>query len=41
MKAVSLVMKPRVEEKDEMQGMDTTQHGEDAYPDFSSDQSIA
>jgi ammonium transporter, Amt family len=41
MKGIGLVMKTRVEEKDEMQGMDITQHGEDAYPDFSSDQSIA
>jgi Amt family ammonium transporter len=41
MKGVGLVVKTRVEEKDEMQGLDITQHGEDAYPDFSSDQSIA
>jgi len=41
MKGVGMVMKTRVEEKDEMQGLDISQHGEDAYPDFSSDQTIA
>ncbi len=40
MKAVSLVIKVRVEEKDEMQGLDISQHGEEAYPDFSMDQTL-
>ena len=41
LKVVSLFTKLRVSEKDEEEGLDITQHGEDAYPDFSGDQSIA
>ncbi len=41
LKVVGLFTKLRVDEKEEEEGLDITQHGEDAYPDFSSDQSIA
>ena len=34
-KLISLVIKPRVEAADEMKGLDISQHGEEAYPDFS------
>ncbi|MCX7773862.1 MAG: ammonia channel protein, partial [Clostridia bacterium] len=40
LKVISLFTPLRVEEKDENDGLDVTQHGEDAYPDFSSEQGI-
>lgn len=41
LKVISLFTKLRVDEKDEEEGLDVTQHGEDAYPDFSADQGLA
>lgn len=41
LKVISLFMKLRVDANDEDEGLDITQHGEDAYPDFSGDQGIA
>ncbi|MCX8130402.1 MAG: ammonium transporter [Clostridia bacterium] len=41
LKVISVFTKLRVSEKDEEEGLDTAQHGEDAYPDFTADQSIA
>ncbi len=35
LKVLSLFMKLRATEKEEVDGLDVTQHGEDAYPDFS------
>lgn len=40
LKVVSLFTKLRVDEKDEDEGLDISQHGEDAYPDFSDEESI-
>lgn len=40
LKFISVFTKLRVSEKEEEEGMDITQHGEDAYPDFTADQSI-
>ncbi len=34
-KLVGLVVKPRVDAADEINGLDISQHGEEAYPDFS------
>jgi len=41
LKIISLFTKLRVSENEEDEGLDITVHGEEAYPDFSSDQSIA
>jgi ammonium transporter, Amt family len=41
LKVISVFTKLRVSEKDEDEGLDVTQHGEDAYPDFTADQSIS
>lgn len=40
LKGISLFTKLRVSEKEEEEGLDTAQHGEDAYPDFSSQEGI-
>lgn len=40
LKAISAFMKLRVSEPEEDEGLDVTQHGEDAYPDFASEDSI-
>jgi ammonium transporter, Amt family len=40
LKVISVFMKLRVSENEEDEGLDITQHGEDAYPDFSADQGI-
>ncbi|MCR4434694.1 MAG: ammonium transporter [Clostridiales bacterium] len=41
LKIVSLFTRLRASEAEEDDGLDVTLHGEDAYPDFTSDQSIA
>jgi ammonium transporter, Amt family len=41
LKVISLFTKLRVSEREEDEGLDITQHGEDAYPDFSGDAGIA
>lgn len=41
LKVISLFTPLRVSEKDEEEGLDTAQHGEDAYPDFSTQEGIA
>lgn len=41
LKVISLFTSLRVSEKDEEEGLDISQHGEDAYPDFSGQDSIA
>lgn len=41
LKGISLFTPLRVSEKDEEEGLDTAQHGEDAYPDFSTQEGIA
>lgn len=40
LKVVSLVTKLRASEEEEEEGLDITLHGEDAYPDFTTDQSV-
>lgn len=40
LKVISLFTPLRVAEQDENDGLDVTQHGEDAYPDFSSDDGV-
>ncbi len=40
LKVTSLFTKLRVSEQDEDDGLDIAEHGEDAYPDFTSEQSI-
>jgi Amt family ammonium transporter len=41
LKAISLFVKLRVSESDEDEGLDVSQHGEDAYPDFAAEEGIA
>ena len=41
LKVISIFTSLRVTEKDEEEGLDITQHGEDAYPDFSTSDGIA
>ena len=41
LKVISLFTKLRVDEKEEEEGLDTTQHGEDAYPAFTADEGIS
>lgn len=41
LKVISLFTPLRVADKDETEGLDITQHGEDAYPDFSADQTVS
>ncbi|MCX7922187.1 MAG: ammonium transporter [Clostridia bacterium] len=41
LKVISVFTKLRVSEAEEDEGLDITQHGEDAYPDFSGEQGIA
>jgi Amt family ammonium transporter len=41
LKAISLFTKLRVSEKEEDEGLDISLHGEDAYPDFSTEEGIA
>lgn len=41
LKVISLFIKLRATEAEEDDGLDVAEHGENAYPDFSSDQSIA
>ncbi|MDP4092096.1 MAG: ammonium transporter [Bacillota bacterium] len=41
LKVISLFTKLRVSEKEEEEGLDISQHGEDAYPDFSGQESIS
>ncbi len=41
LKAISLFVKLRVSESDEEEGLDVSQHGEDAYPDFATEEGIA
>ncbi len=41
LKVISVFTKLRVSEKEEEEGLDISQHGEDAYPDFSAEESIA
>lgn len=40
LKVISVFIPLRASEMDEDEGLDTAQHGEDAYPDFAADQSI-
>lgn len=40
LKVISIFTKLRVAEKDEDEGLDISQHGEDAYPDFSSQEGV-
>jgi len=41
LKGISLVASLRASEKEEDEGLDITQHGEDAYPDFTAEQEMA
>jgi len=41
LKAISIFVKLRVSESDEDEGLDVSQHGEDAYPDFTAEEGIA
>lgn len=41
LKVISVFTQLRANEKEEDEGLDIAQHGEDAYPDFASDQGIA
>ena len=41
LKAISLFTKLRVSDKEEDEGLDISLHGEDAYPDFSTEEGIA
>lgn len=40
LKVISLFMKLRATEQEEDEGLDTAQHGEDAYPDFTSQETL-
>lgn len=41
LKVISLFMKLRATEQEEDEGLDTAQHGEDAYPDFAAQDSLS
>ena len=41
LKAISLFIRLRATEKEEYEGLDTAQHGEDAYPDFTAQESLS
>jgi Amt family ammonium transporter len=41
LKVISVFTKLRVSEQDEEEGLDYAQHGEDAYPDFTTQENIA
>ncbi|HEX9061711.1 MAG TPA: ammonium transporter [Clostridia bacterium] len=41
LKAISLFTSLRVSERDEDEGLDNAQHGEDAYPDFTAEEGIS